>query len=337
MLDYCTYFDSRFLTRGLALYRSLVRHSPDFRLWVLCFDDLAYETLKAMALPEVRPISLDDFERGDTKLAQAKANRSLVEYYFTCTPSLPLYIFKNHPEVDLITYLDADLYFFSSPTPIFEELADSSILIVGHRFSPHKRDLEAFGIYNVGWLSFRRDDEAMRCLRWWREQCLEWCYDRQEDGRFADQKYLDDWPERFSDVVVLQHKGAGLAPWNVENYDLRLVDHNVVVDQTSLVFYHFHRVRQILRWFYVMGLPLQPLRYHLLLKQHIYKPYINELEETARWVSGYVDGFNGRLDSARKGQASIPRRIIRLAKSVKMTARRVAKKDVVMVVGRRVL
>ena len=122
MYYFCTYFDSNYLTRGLALYRSLVRHAAPFRLWVLCFDDLAYETLQRLNLHEVVPISLRDFEDGDEELLQAKGNRSRIEYYFTCTPTLPLYILRNCSEVDVITYLDADLFFFSDPSPIYEEL-----------------------------------------------------------------------------------------------------------------------------------------------------------------------------------------------------------------------
>ena len=53
MFYFCSYFDSNYLSKGLALYRSLVRHAVPFRLWVLCFDDLAYETLRRLALAEV--------------------------------------------------------------------------------------------------------------------------------------------------------------------------------------------------------------------------------------------------------------------------------------------
>ena len=134
---FCTYFDSNYLVRGLALYRSLTRYATPFRLYVLCMDEIAFDSLMRLNLPEVRPIHLADFERGDALLAEAKLSRSVIEYYFTCTPSLLLYLLKRFREIDLITYLDADLYFFGDPAPIYGELGANSILIIGHRFPEH--------------------------------------------------------------------------------------------------------------------------------------------------------------------------------------------------------
>ena len=131
-MNYCTYFDHNYLPRGLVLYRSLRRYSPPFTLWVLCMDDETHDVLKTMAEPMIRPIRLRDFENGDESLVSAKANRSTIEYYFTCTPSLLLYVLKSEPGIETITYLDADLKFFASPQPIFDELVSKSIEIIPH-------------------------------------------------------------------------------------------------------------------------------------------------------------------------------------------------------------
>ena len=288
---YCTYFDRNYLYRGLALYRSLNRHSPEFVLWVLCFDNTTYEILTHLQLPSLHPISLQAFEADDVPLLQAKRNRSQVEYYFTCTPSLLLYVLNHNRDIDLLTYVDADLFFFGPPEPIYREFANGSILIVGHRFPPEFKHLEVFGTYNVGLMMFRRDDSALECLRLWREQCLEWCYDDPESGRFADQKYLDDWPSHFENVVVLQHKGAGLAPWNLSNYRLRAERGQILVDSDPLVFYHFHGFKTLSRWLFDMGLWSRGkgLAKYLhapdhVVKHHIYSPYVRELRNVWQWV-----------------------------------------------------
>jgi len=279
---FCTYFDRNYLPRGLALYRSLQRHCPDFQLWVLCMDRICYEVLTTLGLPGVHAIALDDYENGDNELLEAKRNRTPIEYYFTCSPSLPLFILNHQPNVDLITYLDADLFFFADPGPIYEELGDHSIAIIGHRFPPCLQDLERYGIYNVGWVSFRRNVHALACLRWWRERCLEWCHDRFEDGRFADQKYLDDWPSRFQRVAVLQHKGANLAPWNLANYTISTNAHRVFVDEQPLIFFHFHRLKQIEARVYDPRLTDYKIKASKVVRRSIYAPYIRTLAETAQ-------------------------------------------------------
>ena len=343
MLYFCTYFDSNYLTRGLALYRSLVRHTMPFRLWVLCFDDLTHEILQKLALPQVHPILLADFECGDEQLLRAKGNRSRIEYYFTCTPSLPLYILRNHPEVDVITYLDADLFFFSEPSPIYQELGGGSVLIIGHRFPPHLSHLETRGIYNVGLLSFRRDDAALQCLHWWREQCLAWCYDRVEERRFADQKYLDDWPTRFQRVVVLQHKGAGLAPWNVANYCLRMDNGQVAVDSQPLVFFHFHGFKQVRQWLYQPGLVEYRVRADSLLKRYIYGPYIRELQGAAHRASMVVDQPYINMASIRGSSPAVAvrgmifRRMARKIKHELSATRKVLQGHLLVVLGGRVV
>lgn len=282
MYYFCTYFDSHFLTRGLALYESLRLHCPSFRLFILCMDDKCYKILSRLNLVQAEPIQLEDFEKGDKELLAAKNNRSRIEYYFTCTPSLPLYILNHYQEIEIITYLDADLFFFSDPYPLYHEFSDYSVSIIPHRFPPHLRYKEKHGKYNVGYLSFRRDQNGLTCLQWWREQCIEWCYDHFENGRYADQKYLDEWPKRFQDVLEIKHKGANLAPWNIANYCLKFNKNDIVIDEYPLIFFHFHGFKQLFHRLYDPNLSVYKVRLNKDILLGIYLPYIRTLSEVAR-------------------------------------------------------
>jgi len=277
MYYFCTYFDQNYLPRFLALHASLRSCRTEFRLWALCLDAASHDTVHGLDLHGVEAIPLPAFEGGDPALLAAKDNRSRAEYYFTCTPSLPLYVLDNWPSVDLITYLDADLFFFSHPGPLFEELGDASVGIIAHRHSPANRTRQRFGAYNVGWVSFRRDAEGMACLQAWREQCIEWCYDRVEEHRYADQKYLDSWPQRFDRVRILQHKGANLAPWNIANYRIRARDGRVSVDDEPLIFFHFQGFQQITPWLYNSNFGLYHTRPSSQVRQSVIGPYIRAL------------------------------------------------------------
>ena len=84
---------------------------------------------------------------------------------------------------------------------------------------------------------------------------------------------------------MLQHKGAGLAPWNVENYSLNLESGQVLVDSQPLVFFHFHGFKQIGRLLCDPLLASYGVHADALLKRYIYTPYVRELYQITRWLS----------------------------------------------------
>ena len=105
---------------------------------------------------------------------------------------------------------------------------------------------------------------------------MEWCYARLEEGKFGDQKYLDDWPERFNGVHVMQNKAAGLAPWNIQKYDCQP---GPKVDGTQAIFYHYHGLKWAKtasdEWF----LPAPPMYYiNDNVLDCIYRPYVDALK-----------------------------------------------------------
>src|SRR5690554_729544 len=204
-LNFCTVFDTHYLSRGLALYESLNKHTPNFHLYIFAFNDKAYDLLTEMNLSQTTIISLAEFE--NEALLKVKPYRSIAEYCWTCTSSSILYCLDTF-SLDHCTYLDADLYFFNSPQLLISEMGDKSVMITEHRYTPRYDQSEISGKYCVQFMYFKNNDEARKVLNWWVEACIDWCYATPEDGKFGDQKYLDDWCQRFEGVHVLQHRGG---------------------------------------------------------------------------------------------------------------------------------
>jgi hypothetical protein len=293
--EFCTLFDSNYLIKAVAMYRSLERSSPSFHLTAFCFDDLAEELLGELGLEHLSVVTLRELEAHDPVLLSTKSDRTPVEYCWTATPALSLYMFETRKDLDEITYLDADLLFFSDPEQLFEEMGDASVLITPHRYAPEYAKHEINGIYNVQFMTFRRDDRGLEALRWWHDRCIEWCYYRMEDGKLGDQKYLDDWPERFEGVHVLDHKGGGLAPWNATQYDVDERDGRIFVDEVPLVFFHYHRVTLRNRgrhdW--------RPPGYHVprRTRRLVYRPYLAAVNEALAEIRAVAPGFDRGLES----------------------------------------
>jgi len=291
MYNFCTLFDSNYLTRGIACYRSLEKHSKDFHLYIFAFDEMSYLILKKINFALATIISLKEFE--DEKLLEVKPTRSIAEYCWTSTSSTILYVLNNF-NVANCTYIDSDIFFYSSPTVIFDEMKDKSILLTEHRYSPqYNKELKA-GKYCVQFVSFKNDDRALKALNWWRDRCIEWCYNRFEDGKFGDQLYLDDWTERFEGVHIMQHLGGGLAAWNIQQYSFATSGDKIIGTEIKTnnkfetVFYHFHYLR-----FYEndeIELGRRVLTQNVL--DTFYKPYILLLENIKKEVALLDSSFD---------------------------------------------
>ena len=294
---FCTLFDQNYLIKGLAMYQSLATYTNDMCLYVLCMDETTYQILDKLKLEKAVLIKRVDFE--SPELLAVKAERSVAEYCWTCTPSIISYVMDQNPQIDYLTYLDADLLFFNDPQPIFDELGHTSVSIIEHKFSKGFEESIVNGKYNVQWVGFRRDEDGLKTLNWWREKCLEWCFNRSEEGRFGDQKYLDNWTTDFNGVHVIQHLGAGVGPWNFASYEITEGNGRVTINGQPLIFYHYHGYKMIEDG----GFTAMPRVYmdNEVIPYSIYEPYRRALWKAASDVQVIIPNFiEGILESPRK-------------------------------------
>lgn len=297
MRHYCTLFDSSYLAKGLAMHNSLRKHSSErFTLHVLPLDDNCFWMLNALELPDVELFDLKHFE-SLLHLQRDRERRTKTEYCWMLASVFTDFImsqygliemtsyesvqrqFAARREIDSLTYLDSDLFFFSDPAPVFDEIGKRSIAITPHRLIPSKKYLEVNGIYNVGWVTFRNDSVGRDCVREWAGDCRDWCFNRVEVGRFGDQKYLDAWPRKYGDAVCELGIGVNVAPWNVGNWHLTP---GPCVDGVPVICYHLHEFAEMENNIYKLtNYELSPA-----VKDLIYDPYIAAYENAKRILSG---------------------------------------------------
>jgi hypothetical protein len=273
MEHYVTLFDSLFLPQGLALHRSMERHVGVYTLWILCMDDNVHDALKMFNLPNVRLLQLSKLETPE--LLAVKAGRNKGEYCWTLTPFAPRFVFEADSKVDRVTYVDADTWFRKNPAPIFREFdcSGKEVLITDHAYTPEHDQSATSGQYCVQFMTFTREGgEVVR--KWWEERCVEWCFQQPEDGKYGDQKYLDDWPIRFENFVhVLNRQEWSQAPWNASRFPFG-----------QCIFYHFHglRIAEGRKINLSAGYELP----YVLIK-NVYEPYIDDLIVAINFLDGY--------------------------------------------------
>jgi len=304
-MHFCTYFDFGYLAKGLALQQSLARHCPGAQLHVLALDEACATALRDMALPGVTVTRLAELEAAVPALLAERPTRSLIEYYFTCTPVFLNHILAGLPSGELLTYLDSDLFFFASPAPLLQALTGRSVGVIEHRFPESHSHLLRHGRFNVGWVSARHDEAGLAFARWWRDRCLEWCYDVVEADRYADQKYLDRVPAQFAGAVVLSHPGANLAPWNLGRHVISGTKQAPLSDGEPVVFFHFNGVKRAVRHLYIAKFTGYCDRVPAAALRLLYRPYLTALAHCETEVIAWAGG-RGESASAVRWQRRGP-------------------------------
>lgn len=243
-------------------------------------DDVVRDAVRRLNLPGLSALELTDLD--DSELLGLHETRPMREFCWTSTPALMHAAARRVAPDETVFYLDADLMFFSDPRPALGEIEGGDILIHEHRYARGREEWTATsGRFNVGLVGFRASEQGLACLDRWRAQCIEKCVLDPENGYCGDQKYLDEWPDLYTGLRILQHPGGGVAPWNIEDTVLESSPHGAMVGGRPLVFYHYHAMR-LLRPRPLGRLLLQPAAgYHFGrdVIDLVYRPYAQTIKE----------------------------------------------------------
>ncbi len=309
---FVTLLDANYVAKCITMYKSLSKHHSNFNLYVFCFDDLSYQVIKGLKYKNLIAFHSSDFE--NKELLKCKEDKTkLYEYYWACKPYSILKVMKD-TKADIVTYIDSDFMFFGSPEPLFKELGDNDVLLQPNNFSVEEmKQFIPVGYYCTCYESFRNNANGRKILKWWHKKDMEWCYAVFEPGRFADQKYPEDWRTRFKKVREVLNVGANVAPWNIQKFDTSTKGGKIYVSDYPLIYYHYHSFRMNLLN-YKFTLTGDRENYYRLPKdaiEIIYPPYIKLLR-------GVVKMLKKNKSYAEYSKVN-PNSEIKLAKEAKKT------------------
>ena len=246
--NYCTLFDKNYLDKGITMIDSLSLVATEYRIFVLTMDDYTYNVLNVRYKDNANIVLVDLDSFLNDKLIEAKSNRSVAQFCWTCTASLIQHLFTNY-YLYACTYIDSDMYFFRDPSILVDELLSSGkdVQVIEHGFKDDilgRAELKRNGRFCVEFNTFLNNTNGNKVLSDWVDKTIEYC-----SNEMSDQYYVNQWLDRYDCINIIKNKGAGLAPWNINRYRLgETKDGKIQVcydkesNQIPLIFYHFENI-----------------------------------------------------------------------------------------------
>mgnify|MGYP000379612764 CR=1 FL=1 len=283
---FCIILSKYRLYQGIALYRSIAYNYRDFRVFILCIDNEAFDICSKLELEHATLVKTDALQDG--RLHVIKQDRRLNEYCWTLKPFFLEYVMKQYDFLDNVVYLDADICFFNDPSPIFENSNNYCALFSEHDFLEENSVVEKnCGKFNSGFIVFKQCKTGLDILRWWEEKCIDWCFDGIEEGRFGDQKYLDLIPRLFEGVYSITTPGVNIAPWNEGKYYFNNRSDKVYANNDKLICYHYCGLRLLNKNQFALLIGSQNTN------SIIHTPYTLVVQEVISDIERIVPTFDG--------------------------------------------
>ena len=265
-----------YASRCAALIESIIKYNVN--IYILCFDIHTSKLLfKFKNSNKVTIINYDEINKFDKSLKKIIKKRKLIDKIVTSRPIFLQYLNQKY-FINNIFLLDSDIYFFSNPEKLNNHIKGFSVAFCEHKFTRNNLELSnKYGKYNGGFVYAKFDRNGKFFLKKWSKLCKKWCEFDSKDGKFSDQKYLENLSLETKNIKIINSPDINLAPWNLEGKNIQLKNNKILVNNKKLIFFHFHGLRQIRKNFYILGLENYKYIISNKNKKILFKNYVTKL------------------------------------------------------------
>ncbi|CAG5004447.1 hypothetical protein DYBT9275_03372 [Dyadobacter sp. CECT 9275] len=234
-----------YLAQARTLGDSLKKTNPDILFFVGLVDKLEGVKFESAYTPEypmieIDKIDIEEFQEMADRYNITELNTAVKPFYFT-------YFFKNYPDAQNVIYFDPDIIVFQPITEMLNNLTKHEAVLTPHinteitdRLKPNELHHLNTGIYNLGFVAFRRSAANLAYIRWWEEKLRYECYIDLCNGLFTDQNWMNFLPVFVDNVHIERNPGYNAAYWNIhERKFLYSENTHLVNGKHPLIFFHY--------------------------------------------------------------------------------------------------
>ncbi|MGG4664939.1 glycosyltransferase [Providencia vermicola] len=229
--------------QALVLIESIIKNDQESKMKILAMDDESYEILSAFTIGYG---NIDIFHEKNvisSDIKKLKTTRKYFAYCWTLKSVFCSYLMEYVPSDDFISYVDSDILFLGDVSAYLSKIQYSTFFVAEEHHIPKEAGIEIHklkeivGNFNSGFISFKNNNEGRKTLNWWEGKCLESC--ELNAQVFGDQKYLNEMPELFTEVVTERSIPLNVGPWNILKRTWSYEGDIIFSGKHQVLFYHF--------------------------------------------------------------------------------------------------
>lgn len=234
-----------YLAQARTLRDSLKNSNPDILFFVGLVDRLDNVTFEESFVPdfplvEIHKIGIEGFEEMCDRYNITELNTAVKPFYFT-------YFFNQYPEADKVIYFDPDIIVYQPLTELLGNLDKHEAVLTPHLLTPINDRLKPnelhhlnTGIYNLGFVAFRKSEATIAFIKWWEEKLRYECLIDLCNGLFVDQNWMNFLPIFVQNTHIERDPGYNAAYWNMHERTFSTENGTVLVNQSNpLIFFHY--------------------------------------------------------------------------------------------------
>lgn len=236
-MTYCT---RDYILHALTSLESALDLHAESKAHLICVDFIQDILPWQFKLQErIQLSSLDEFPKTARLYSDYLQSRSRFESLVSIKPHLLLELCKSLPENDFVIYQDTDVIYFAELDDYSNFNSKHSVFFFEHAYTSRKANYP-YGKYNAGFLVLRNNNSSREFLKNWSSKCHDWCFLRAENGRYADQKYLEEFiHHRYVSAEPCKRINLGMHFFEGGG-KVRKVRDKVLINDEVLICFHFH-------------------------------------------------------------------------------------------------